>query len=237
MRGYELTGDRPGAGLGTPFWELPSWRHDPTVGELIRSEIETATRSGRARRFDVHAAGPNGLVPLDFQIVPVVDELGRVEQLVMSSLEITERLRYEAELAAALDHQRSITHRLQRSLLPDTLPQVEGLHIAAVYRSAMDELDVGGDWYDAFELDDHRLALAIGDIVGRGIDAAGATGQLRSATRAIADTIQGPAGVMARLDRFAHAVPAAVGATMMYLELDRRTWRATFCRAGHVPPL
>ncbi|MGD9995437.1 MAG: SpoIIE family protein phosphatase [Ilumatobacteraceae bacterium] len=237
LRGYELTGDRPGAGLGTPFWDLPVWSHDPGVRDLIRHEIDSATRDGQARRFDVHAASAAGLVPLDFQIVPVVDEKGRVEQLVMSSLDITERLRYETELAVALERQQSITQRLQRSLLPESLPVVEGLHIAAVYRSAMADVEVGGDWYDAFELDDHRLALVIGDIVGRGIDAAGATGQLRSATRAIADTGCGPAGLMTRLDRFAHAVPTAVGATMLYVEIDRRTFRAAFCRAGHVPPL
>jgi serine/threonine-protein kinase RsbW len=169
--------------------------------------------------------------------VPVVDERGDVEQLVMSSIDITDRLRYERELGESLERQRTISRRLQRTLLPESLPEIEGLRLGAVYRSAIDDLDVGGDWYDAFRIDDHRIALAIGDIVGRGIDAAGATGQLRSATRAIADTSTGPADVMARLDRFAAGIPAAVGATMIYLEIDQRTCEVSFCRAGHVPPL
>jgi serine phosphatase RsbU (regulator of sigma subunit)/integral membrane sensor domain MASE1 len=236
-RGSELTSTPSGDSNGLPFWELPAWEHDPAVADLVRTEIVAARHTRRARRFDVHARVGDALVPLDFQIVPLLDDAGQVEQLVMSALDITQRLRDEAQVAASLERQRSITHRLQRSLLPESLPVIDGVELAAVYRSALDEVDVGGDWYDAFTLDDHRLALVIGDVVGRGIDAAGATGQLRSATRAIAAMASGPADVIERLDHFVGGLPAAFAATMLYLELDLRSFELVFCRAGHLPPL
>ena len=233
-RGYQVSGQTPETALGRPFWELPIWSYDVPVAALLRGEIEQASATKQTRRFDIRAMFPTGLIPLDFQIVPVLDANEEVERLILSSIDITERLRYESEVAESLARQRTINRRLQRSLLPDSLPEIDGMLIEAVYQSAGD-LEVGGDWYDAFYLDDGRLALVIGDVVGRGIDAAGATGQLRSATRAIADISSGPADVIRRLDRFVAAIPAAIGATMIYLECDLASGEVRFCRAGAHP--
>ena len=101
----------------------------------------------------------------------------------------------------------------------------------------IDGLDVGGDWYDAFVLDDDRIALVVGDVVGRGLHAAAAMGQLRSAVRALAMADSGPAELLERLDRFVEGVAAANTATMVYAEVDLRDGSVVFACAGHPPPV
>src|SRR5919199_6398695 len=94
--------------------------------------------------------------------------------------------------ALAIEHGRlyqrelGIVETLQRSLLPDRLPEVPGLLTAARYMPGGPGADVGGDWYDAIGLDGGRLGLAMGDVVGHGIGAAALMGQLRNALRAYA---------------------------------------------------
>ena len=139
--------------------------------------------------------------------------------------------------AALLDRERLITNELQRSILPDTLPGVSGYTVVARYLGAESGVDVGGDWFDCFRLERDRLALVVGDIVGHGLHAAGATGQLRSACRAVADLSEGPADVVGRLDHFAMQTPNTRFATLFYAELAPETGSVSFCRAGHLPPV
>ena len=141
------------------------------------------------------------------------------------------------ERAALFDEQRSVAETLQRSLLPRDVPDDPRLTVAAVYRPAVDGLDVGGDWFDAFHLDRDRVGLVVGDVVGRGLHAAAAMGQLRSAVRALATTDAGPALLLNRLDRFVAGVEAADTATMVYAELDLRDGRLRYACAGHPPPV
>ena len=105
--------------------------------------------------------------------VAMVEELGR---------------RMAAGLAhadtAARDH--AIAETLQRSVLPDGLPEIAGLDLAVRYLPATDGLNVGGDWYDAFALDGGRVGLATGDVVGHNIGAASVMGQVRNLLRGYA---------------------------------------------------
>ena len=92
--------------------------------------------------------------------------------------------------------------------------------IEALYRPAEAQLEVGGDWYDTFELPDGKLGIVVGDVVGRGLPAAAAMGQLRSAVRALALTGLGPAAVIRHLDTFVDDVEATQYATLAYAEVD-----------------
>lgn len=139
--------------------------------------------------------------------------------------------------ASLLDRERKITQELQRSLLPDKLPRRDGYQIATRYLAADAGLEVGGDWFDVFELRRGGLALAVGDIVGHGLQAAGAAGQLRSACRALADVSTGPTNLVHRLDEFCVHASGTQFATLLYGELDESSGRLEFCRAGHVPPV
>src|SRR5439155_967665 len=87
---------------------------------------------------------------------------------------------------ATMFEQRGLVEALQRSLLPDPLPELPGIEFAARYVPAAEGRSIGGDWYDVFELDGGRIGLAIGDVMGRGVDAAVLMAQLRTALRAYA---------------------------------------------------
>ena len=141
------------------------------------------------------------------------------------------------ERARLYDEARRVARTLQHSLLPRSLPVDPRLALSHCYRPAVGGLEVGGDWYDAFFLDDDRVALVVGDVVGRGLHAAAAMGQLRSAVRALALVDSGPAMLLERLDRFVEGVPAADTATMAYAEVDLRDGTAHYACAGHPPPV
>jgi PAS domain S-box-containing protein len=141
------------------------------------------------------------------------------------------------ERARLAEQQRNVATTLQRNLLPGELPDDPRLPLATVYRPAVDTLEVGGDWYDAFLLDPDRMAVVVGDVVGRGLDAAAAMGQLRSAIRALAAVDSGPALLLQRLDSFVDGFHAAQTATLAYAEIDLRDGSIRYACAGHPPPV
>jgi hypothetical protein len=90
------------------------------------------------------------------------------------------------ERARLYESEHRIALRLQRALLPDRVVQHPSVTIAARYEASSDTMEVGGDWYDTFELPDGRIGVAVGDVVGHGIEAAASMGRLRSAFAAFA---------------------------------------------------
>jgi serine phosphatase RsbU (regulator of sigma subunit)/anti-sigma regulatory factor (Ser/Thr protein kinase) len=139
------------------------------------------------------------------------------------------------EHARAYEREVGTVEMLQRSLLPDQLPILPGVTIAARYRPG--GAVVGGDWYDAIPLEDGRVGLAMGDVVGHGLGAASLMGQLRHATRAYALEGHSPPGVLDRLDRLVRSLPGAQMATLLYMVVDWDLTTVRFASAGHVPPL
>ena len=97
------------------------------------------------------------------------------------------------------DHEA--TTRLQRSLLPERLPEMEGLDVAARYNAGGTGLEIGGDWYDVVQRSDGLVHLTVGDVAGRGIGAAALMGQLRNAFRAYALDHASPGEIVQRLLR------------------------------------
>src|SRR5204863_5124492 len=118
-----------------------------------------------------------------------------------------------------------------------SLPADPRVSIATQYRPGTEELDVGGDWYDVIRSGHDRIGVAIGDVVGHGLDAASAMGQLRSALRGLALTGHGPGTVIEGLDRSARTSAPATMATAVYAELDLTTNELRYACAGHPPPL
>ena len=99
-------------------------------------------------------------------------------------------------------------------------------------------LEVGGDWYDAFWLDGERaIGLVVGDVVGRGIEAAATMGQLRSAVRALAATGLGPGPLLAALDGYAARHEVGRMTTLVYAQLDLASGELRYACAGHPPPV
>jgi len=131
---------------------------------------------------------------------------------------------------------RTAAKILQRGLVPTSLPSIAGFEFAGGYVPAA-EFGIGGDWYDAFELPDGRVGLAIGDVVGNGLHAAMTMSRLRSMLRAYAVELDSPASVLARLDRaVVHFEPAAM-ATVGYGVVDPAAATFTVALAGHLPPV
>jgi len=141
------------------------------------------------------------------------------------------------ERARLYAHEHDVAHTLQRSLMEAHPPRDHRVEIATYYAAGVRTLDVGGDWFDAFALDDDRVGMVVGDVVGRGLEAATAMGQLRSAARALALTDLGPGRVLDGLDRFVVQISAARHATLAYAELELSTGALRYACAGHMPPL
>jgi anti-anti-sigma factor len=141
------------------------------------------------------------------------------------------------ERVGALEREHRHAETLQRSLLPDRLPIIPGVGFASRYLPGGAGLEVGGDWYDVFTLPRGRLGLTIGDVVGRGLAAAAAMGQLRTALRAYAIETDSPGAVLQRLSRLVAEFEAAQMATLIYAVLDPDARTLSFASAGHPPPL
>ena len=150
----------------------------------------------------------------------------------------TDRRRYEQELVIARRREHEIAQQLQRSMLSGDLPEAPGLTLEFAYRPAVSDLEVGGDWYDAFWLDDGRtVGLVVGDVVGRGIGAAATMGQLRSAVRALASTGLPPGPLLDALDAYARRHGVGRMSTLVYARLEIATGCLRYACAGHPPPL
>lgn len=159
--------------------------------------------------------------------------------------------------AVVYDAERTTAELLQRTLLPPNLPQSDAISIAARYEPVSEGTVAGGDFYDSFFLPDGRLAIVIGDVVGRGVMAATVMGQVRAAVRGAALTDSDPASVMAALDRVVWDLDAlwpasmplgsprarpgmAFGGelfvTMLYGAVDPATGEVVLASAGHPLP-
>jgi PAS domain S-box-containing protein len=140
------------------------------------------------------------------------------------------------ERAMLYEREHTTAETLQRSLLPDNLPDVPGIALRASYKPL--SIEVGGDWYDAFRLPDGKLAVAAGDVMGKGLTAAAGMGRVRNALRALALTDPRPAAVLAGLDRLFMATELDEQVTTVcYLVVDPETGDGVAGNAGHLPPL
>jgi anti-sigma regulatory factor (Ser/Thr protein kinase)/putative methionine-R-sulfoxide reductase with GAF domain len=140
-----------------------------------------------------------------------------------------------ASLAEALDHEHKVSRALQRSLLPKNLGAIVGVRMAARYLPAREE--VGGDWYDMFELPRGRVGIGIGDVVGHGIDAAALMGRLRTALHSYAIEGHGPGRTLELVDRFVQSLNEPAMATAAYAVFDTYTSTLHYATAGHLPPI
>jgi serine phosphatase RsbU (regulator of sigma subunit)/anti-sigma regulatory factor (Ser/Thr protein kinase) len=140
-------------------------------------------------------------------------------------------------LARLIARERSVAETLQATLLPDHLPELPGVHLAARYLPCGQGVDVGGDWYDVIALPTGEVGLIMGDVVGHDIRAAAVMGQLRNSLRAYAFDGLSPAATLERLNRLISQVGSEVMATCVYAVVDPRAATVCVANAGHYPPL
>jgi serine phosphatase RsbU (regulator of sigma subunit)/PAS domain-containing protein len=150
----------------------------------------------------------------------------------------TEESRSEA-LALLAEQQQHIARTLQSALLPEVLPKVEGLDLAAAYRAAGAGQDVGGDVYDAFRTDG-ALLLLVADVAGKGPEAAAVTAMVRHTVRTESQHEISPAAILRRLNaRLQSEQPGGPFCTAVLARLvaTESGWRLELARAGHPPAL
>lgn len=239
------------------FSQFPMPRNTDIFGPTFRGErsVRSAdiTKDPNYGRNEPYLGMPEGHLPVrSYLAVPVVTRHGDVlGGLFFGHAEVGifteghEQLAegIAAQAAIAIENarlyaaQRSAAETLQRSLLPARLPSLPGLRTAARYLPAAPGVEVGGDWYDVIELPGDSVAVVVGDVVGRGIPAAGIMGQLCHAVRAYSLENSSPGSVLGRLNRFLLNIGSEEQmATVVMAVFDPRgTLR--IANAGHPPPV
>ncbi len=207
-------------------------RSEPAVRERfagLRSESPGRVRSVYAEPILRRGERSLGAVALLFRTQRKTSETDRtrVRAFLEQAAEVfTRTIRQERE------HEAAVT--LQRSLLPDSLPERDGAELAVRYQAGSAGLEVGGDWYDAVLRPDGFVLLSVGDVAGRGIRAATLMAQLRNAFRAYAFDHTSPAEIGRRLLRH---VPEDEMVTTVTVSLDLYTHACAYAVSGHPPPL
>ncbi|GGN63711.1 hypothetical protein GCM10011579_032360 [Streptomyces albiflavescens] len=163
--------------------------------------------------------------------------------------ELTARAAVSIHHTRHTPRQHTTTMALQRSLLPQTLPDQQALDIATRYLPASTQAGVGGDWFDVIPLSGARVALVVGDVVGHGIRASATMGRVRTAVRTLADVDLPPDELLTHLDDLvlhlsaeeagtteATETAGGIGTTCLYAVYDPINRHCTLARAGHPPP-
>jgi len=156
---------------------------------------------------------------------------------VLVAQELARRAASAIENALAFDREHRVADALQAAFLPPTLPRVPGISFDAVYRPGMLDASIGGDWYDAFQLNDGRIVLSIGDVAGRGLKAAVVMGKVREAFRAFALQDLAPDEILMAAERVLRLSENTTMVTAIVGVLDPIGGSFTFASAGHPPPL
>jgi len=154
------------------------------------------------------------------------------------AVEVVERAGRLLERARVQELERRIALRLQRGLLAPRPARIYGASVAVRYEAGDDLMEVGGDWYDVFELPGGLVGLAVGDVVGHGVEAAATMGRLRTALTALAPHADGPATLLSWLDRYSiRDTEGPPFATVCFAVLDPRRGLLRYASAGHPPML
>ncbi len=197
---------------------------DEIAGLAPRAIVTVPLHSrGKAQGALVAYYAENGR-ELDSEDVALLADIGRHASVALENADVFER-------------ERRMSETLQDSLLPPSLPRVEGLSFDAVYLPSATEAQVGGDWYDAFQLEDGTTVVSAGDVTGRGADAAVIMGKVRHLLAIAPSYERDPARILDTVESvLARRYPdTIVTAFLGFIAADRKTMR--FANAGHPPPL
>lgn len=204
------------------------------------AEIETLLdllRAGeRVDHFETRRVTRNG-TPLDVDVTlwPVRDASGTVTGACALTRDIAARKQAEQQVTRMYEQQRQVALTLQKALMGEVAP-VPGVASASRYLPSTQGAGVGGDWYDLIPLGGGRTGLLVGDVMGRGLEAAAVMGRLRSAANALARTGMPPQQLMHALDLVARDIPDQL-TTCCYLIIDAQAGEVTGSSAGHLPVL
>ncbi|MFD9868617.1 PP2C family protein-serine/threonine phosphatase [Streptomyces niveus] len=224
LQRYDIPDPRR-AGRFTEHWwspvNTPVVDSEGTVTCIIH-RAEDVTAFVRSRRFRDQGGGKL-----------TSREEGMEAELYARAREL-QRLNEELRLAHGRERQVAVT--LQEAMLhsPDLARHP---NIAVRYLPAIGSLNVCGDWYDTVDLSDSRFAVAVGDVVGHGLQAATVMGMLRSALSAVSRAVPGPAQALEILGLYARSLEGALATTAVTAMVDSRSNLIMYSSAGHPPPV
>ncbi|KAB2973582.1 SpoIIE family protein phosphatase [Streptomyces sp. SS1-1] len=227
----------------------------PAITALVAHD---PVRAARVREFGIHSVMTVPLTARGTTLgVAVLARHRHPEIFQQDDVVLAEEL--AARAAVCMDNARRYTHErdrsvtLQRSLLPQRLPEQAAVEVATRYLPAGAHTGVGGDWFDVIPLSGARVALVVGDVVGHGIHASATMGRLRTAVRTLADIDLAPDELLTHLDDLVSRLSTErdggrtrerhpecegeVGATCLYAVYDPISRRCSLARAGHPPPV
>jgi PAS domain S-box-containing protein len=227
-----MYGYSPGAAMGRHLGFLVPPGHGAAL-EVILKEL----RGGGAVEHDeaLRLTSTGALLDVDVSFWPVFGDRSEVVGICALARDIAERKRAQKELTRLYEEQRHVALTLQRSLMGNP-PEVAHLQTAARYLPATQGAGVGGDWFDLVPLGAGRVGIVIGDVMGRGLQAATVMGRLRSAANALACTGMPPSRLINALDQVARDIPDQL-VTCCYLVVDPHAGTITAGSAGHLPIL
>lgn len=233
----ELVGQRTFAELLTPGGRIYHETHYAPMLSLQGSVREIALEIVRA---------DGTRLPVLVNAVLDCDAGGTPRVVRVAVFEATSRREYERELLRAKRraeeseaHALALSRTLQQTLIPPSPPQIPGLDVAAVYRPAGDGTEVGGDFYDVFQLGEGDWAVVLGDVAGKGVDAAILTSLVRHSLRAISVRTAEPGAALQELNQvlLRHATERFCTMALLRLRCVDSAWTVTMSSAGHPPPL
>lgn len=229
----DILGVRRGEAVGMPLAELlrdhPSLAEqyllsDPRLPSLVEVTLPV---QGGVRHFDA-------------QRQPLPDRAGRTAGELVVLRDVTERRAAEEQLRQLLGERTRIATALQGSLLPPALPHVDGVALGARYRPAGDGREIGGDFYDVFPVATDTWGVVIGDVSGKGAEAAAVTALIRYTVRTLATAERCPQDILRAVNEALLRQPTNERyCTLAYLVVSGtgRTRRVTICLGGHPQPL
>jgi serine phosphatase RsbU (regulator of sigma subunit)/anti-sigma regulatory factor (Ser/Thr protein kinase)/ABC-type transporter Mla MlaB component len=232
--------------IGMPLREAVPEIAGQQILELLDRVYQTGEpQSGRAWRAQVDL-GPEGIQEVygDFTAAPLRAAGGSVAGVLVTGLDVTlqvleRRVAQEQAADAELRYAaaRGFVAELQAALLPTALPVLPRARIAARYLVAGQDQAAGGDWFDAVTLPSGSVVLIVGDLVGHGVSASAAMGQLRAVLNELLLAESDLAEVLRRADTFAARTPALRAATLVLAVLDPADGTLQYTTCGHPPPL
>ncbi len=221
-----------------------------TAGGRIYHETHfapTLQMQGSAREIALDLVTADGArLPVLVNATLDRDEAGRPQVIRIAVFDATERRRYERELLRAKEaaekaeeRSRTLARTLQQTLIPPAPPRIPSLDLAAAYRPAGAGDEVGGDFYDVFPVGEEDWVAVIGDVCGKGVDAAVVTSLARHTLRALAVRHDEPSAMLEGLNQVLLQESSERFCTISLLRLrrDEEGWTAVLTTGGHPLPL
>lgn len=238
---HDFSGPSPGIVV---YRNAKPLRFDHLVDSIAADLDDSVASAAYARTLQLLGDGPGLIMPIISQarveaILTMVRSSGApfTEADVATSSEVAARVAAALEDAFAIETQRQVATALQDAALPKALPNTDNLQIAAGYRAATAGTQVGGDWYDAFELETGRIGLVVGDVAGHGVKASALMTQMRNTLRAHLFASIGLSESLHRLSRLLTTQEPDAFATIIAVELDPITGELRWASAGHPSPV